>query len=191
MGDNNWYISDVSITLTATDPFPPFIRGGSPGKSPSGVNHTYYKIDAGAWTEYTQPVVVSTDGQHQVWYYSVDKKDNTEAQKGPFAFKIDKTAPVWTNYSFTPMNFMKNKWLCSAVVEDATSGVVLVEFYVDDALVGNATAESWEFEFDGKPTTSSQGLAYDDAGNSALSPIASYVEYEYQAQSNPLQQKLI
>jgi hypothetical protein len=67
----------------------------------------------------------------------------------------------------------------------------LVEFYVDDALVGNATAEPWEFEFDGKPTTSSQGLAYDAAGNSALSPIASYVEYEYQPHSNPLQQKLI
>jgi hypothetical protein len=191
MGDNDWYISDTSITLTATDPFPPFIRGFGPGKSPSGVNHTYYKVDAGAWTEYTQPVVVSTDGQHQVWYYSVDKVGNTEEEKGPFAFKIDKTAPVWTNYSFTPLNFMKNKWLCSAVVEDATSGVVLVEFYVDDALVGSATAEPWEFEFDGKPTTSSQGLAYDAAGNSALSPIASYVEYEYQPHSNPLQQKLI
>jgi hypothetical protein len=194
MGDNDWYISDVTVTLTATDPSPPItMKNSGAGKSPSGVNHTYYKIDTGAWIEYTQPVIVSTDGQHQVWYYSVDKVDNTEAQKGPFNFKIDKTAPVFTEYTFTAQNFMKNKWLCAAVVEDATSGVALVEFYVDDALAGSATAEPWEFLFEGKPINNSQALAYDAAGNSALSPIASYVEYDYQvqSQSNPIQQKLI
>jgi hypothetical protein len=98
---------------------------------------------------------------------------------------MDKTAPVFTNYSFTPLNFMKNKWLCSATVEDATSGVVLVEFYVDDALVGSATETPYEFEFDGKPTNNSQALAYDAAGNSALSAIAQYYEMGYQQQSQP------
>jgi hypothetical protein len=175
MGQNNWYVSNVQVTLTATD-----------FKWPMGVNYTMYKVDNGAWTVYGAPIVVSTDGQHTVSYYSVDLAipPNTEETK-EVSFKMDKTAPVFTNYSFTPLNFMKNKWLCSATVEDATSGVVLVEFYVDDALVGSATETPYEFEFDGKPTNNSQALAYDAAGNSALSAIAQYYEMGYQQQSQP------
>jgi hypothetical protein len=175
MGQNNWFVSNVQVTLTATD-----------GKWPAGVDYTMYKVDSGAWTEYTTPIVVSTDGQHTVYFYSVDLAipPNTEATQ-QVSFKMDKTAPVFTNYSFTPLNFMKNKWLCSATVEDATSGVVLVEFYVDDALVGSATETPYEFEYNGKPTNNSQALAYDAAGNSALSAIAQYYEMGYQQQSQP------
>ncbi|HWR27353.1 MAG TPA: PQQ-binding-like beta-propeller repeat protein [Candidatus Thermoplasmatota archaeon] len=189
IGDNNWYISDVTLVLTASDPTPPYKRFNS-GKGPSGVNHTYYKIDSGAWTEYTTPVIVSTDGQHQVSYYSVDMAGNTEPTKGPFNFKMDKTSPQFTGYTFTPLNLLKNKWLCVADVTDATSGVVRVEFYVDDALVGNVTTTPYEFEFDGNPTNKSQALAYDAAGNSALSPIAQYVELDYQVKSDPTMQFL-
>ncbi|HWR27352.1 MAG TPA: Ig-like domain-containing protein [Candidatus Thermoplasmatota archaeon] len=189
IGDNNWYISDVTLLLTATDPTPPYKRFNS-GKGPSGVNHTYYKIDAGAWLEYTTPVVVSVDGQHQVSYYSIDMVGNTEPTQGPFSFKMDKTSPQFTGYTFTPLNLLKNKWLCVADVTDATSGVVRVEFYVDDALVGSVTTAPYEFEFDGNPTNNSKALAYDAAGNSALSPIAQYIEYDYQAQSYPTIQLL-
>jgi len=175
MGQNNWYISAPSVTLTAIDP---------EGKWPTGVNHTYYKIDSGAWIEYTTPFPVPGDGTHIVSYYSDDKAGNVETTK-TVSFKEDTTAPAWINYSFTALNFMKNKWLCVAEVEDPTSGIVIVEFFVDDALVGNDTTAPYEFEFDGKPTTNSQALAYDAAGNSALSPIAQY--YELGAQTQPYQ----
>jgi hypothetical protein len=174
MGNNDWYRSDVTITLTAIDPTPPFRFGG---KGPSGVDYIMIRIDAGASEEYTTPVKVTTDGTHQFWYYAVDNAGNEETEKGPFSFKIDKTGPVFTGYTFTSLNAMKSKWLCAADVDDATSGVVLVEFYVDDALVGSATEAPWEFTYNGKPTTSSQAIAYDAAGNSAMSELATSVVY--------------
>jgi len=180
-GNDDWYRSDVTITLTATDPYPPFRF--IVGKGPSGVDYTMIKIDDGEYENYTVPVKVSTDGTHEFWYYSVDNAGNIEEENGPFSFKIDKTGPVFNSYTFTAQNALKNKWLCVADVEDLTSGVVLVEFYVDDALVGNVTSAPWEFLFEGKPEASSQAIAYDAAGNSAMSEVASSVEYIPNSQS--------
>ncbi len=58
----------VTITLTATD-------------DSSGVNHTFYKIDAGSYAEYTAPVDVTDAGNHTVYFYSVDVAGNTETEK--------------------------------------------------------------------------------------------------------------
>ena len=58
----------VTITLTATD-------------DDSGVNHTYYKIDAGSYAVYTAPVTVTDVGDHTVYFYSVDVAGNTETEK--------------------------------------------------------------------------------------------------------------
>jgi hypothetical protein len=74
------YTSDVTVTLTATD-------------DSSGVNHTYYILDAGALTTYTAPFIVSADGAHTVLYYSVDKAGNIEANHTK-AFTIQQAAPI-------------------------------------------------------------------------------------------------
>jgi hypothetical protein len=68
-----------------------------------------------------------------------------------------------------------------------------VEFFVDDALVGNVTVAPYEFLFNGKPTTNSQAIAYDAAGNSAMSPIATSLTFSYQEkqQSHPSSQIII
>jgi len=64
------YISDVTVTLTATDDI-------------SGVAHTYYSVDPKTvppvWTEYKDPFVVSGIGSHKIFYYSVDNAGNEEA----------------------------------------------------------------------------------------------------------------
>jgi len=62
------YTSDVTVTLTATD-------------NSSGVNYTKYILDAGEWTIYTAPFVVSGNGEHTVAFYSVDNASNTEVEK--------------------------------------------------------------------------------------------------------------
>jgi len=62
------YVSDVTVTLTATDPG-------------SGVAVTKIKMDGGAWTNYTAPVVVTTEAAHVVSYYSIDKEGNIEQTK--------------------------------------------------------------------------------------------------------------
>jgi hypothetical protein len=177
MGDNDWYVSNVQVTLTATD-----------GKWPTGVNYTMYKVDTGAWTEYSTPVIVDTDGPHTVYFYSVDIAGNIENESS-VSFKMDKTAPVITEFTATAQNAMKNKWLLECDATDATSGIVLVEFYADDALVGSVTAEPYSFEVDGKIHTA-QCIVYDAAGNSKMSDVVNSYEVEFQ-QYSLLQQKIL
>lgn len=76
------YISDVKVTLTATD-------------DDSGVNYTMYKLDSGAWTVYTAPFNVTENGNHTVYYYSVDIAGNIETEKSK-SFIIDQPAPAIT-----------------------------------------------------------------------------------------------
>jgi hypothetical protein len=180
IGLNGWYVSNVVITLTAIDPFPPMKFDPKP---PSGVNHTYYKLHAtDNWTEYTAPVTVSIDGIYALYYYSIDKAMNAETPKGPFPFKVDKTPPVFVNFSATAENVMKTKWLLVADVTDATSGVARVEFYVDDQLVGYANATPWEFHYTGNGKMA-QAIAYDNAGNSAMSPQIKDLALVFNSQS--------
>lgn len=75
------YVSDVIVTLTATDD--------------SGVDYTKYKLDDGAWTMYTAPFVVSTNGNHTVSFYSADTAGNTETEK-TCSFTIQKELPSVT-----------------------------------------------------------------------------------------------
>jgi hypothetical protein len=62
------YVSNVTVTLTATD-------------NGSGVGYTKYKLDAGTWTTYTTPFIISEDGSYTVSFYSVDRNGNTEQEK--------------------------------------------------------------------------------------------------------------
>ncbi|MFD2169635.1 OmpL47-type beta-barrel domain-containing protein [Tumebacillus lipolyticus] len=78
--DNGWYNQDVSITLTATD-------------DKSGVARTEYQVNAGEWIEYSAPIVVSTDGTHEIAYRSVDASGNVEEAK-TITIKLDKTIPT-------------------------------------------------------------------------------------------------
>lgn len=80
--DGGVYVSDVTVTLTATD-------------DNSGVDYTKYKLDAGTWTTYTAPFVVSTNGNHTVRFYSVDKAGNTETEKNS-TFTIQQEVPPIT-----------------------------------------------------------------------------------------------
>jgi hypothetical protein len=177
MGDEDWYVSNVQVTLTATD-----------GKWPTGVNYTTYKVDDGAWDIYSTPIVVSTDGEHTVYFYSVDNAGNIEEEQS-VSFKMDKTAPVINTFTATAQNAMKNKWLLECDATDATSGIVLVEFYADDALVGSVTAEPYEFLVEAKIGTA-QCIVYDEAGNSKMSDVVTAFVFDYQ-QYSLLQQKIL
>jgi len=153
MGDNGWFVSDVTVTLGAVD------------ISPSGVNHTYYKLDEGEWQEYTSAFSVTEDGVHTLYYYSVDYVGNNETVKGPFDFKIDQTPPT-IELNATKIGFMK--WLLNATVFDETSGIAKVEFYVDGEFVGEVTEEPYEWVYSGTGNKA-RAIVYDNAGNEALS----------------------
>jgi len=170
VGENNWYVSDVIVTLTATD-------------DASGVEFTYYQIDSDDWQEYTGSFLVTEDGIHNLKYYSVDYVGNEETVKGPFDFKIDQTAPT-INLTVEKTGLIK--WLLTATVSDETSGVAKVEFYLDGEYLGNVTEPPYEWE------CTKQGIAraivYDNAGNEAISnevPV-SYSQSQSQSSSNPV-----
>jgi pimeloyl-ACP methyl ester carboxylesterase len=100
-GLKGWYISPVTVTLTATDPD---LADGSPG---SGVAVTRYRVDEGPWTDYTGPFVVNTDSpDHKVEWFSEDLAGNVEATH-EIHFRIDQTRPIFK----VPQ--VANLWLCS------------------------------------------------------------------------------
>lgn len=91
-GDNGWYVSDVTVTLTATDEGGAGPCGGSTGGE---VDYTEYSLDEANWTVYTEPVVVSEGCAVKFYYHSVDTAGNVENTK-TVGFKVDKTPPEIT-----------------------------------------------------------------------------------------------
>jgi len=170
MGENGWYISPVEIIIVF--------------ENDTLTSHFYYKIDNGDWIEYTPPVdnvFVNEDGGHSFEGYFTDYEGNIEGYIGPFSFKIDQTPPE-IYMTTIAQNLLRTKWLLNATVSDATSGVAKVDFYVDDVLVGNATAYPYTYTYKGKGTVA-QAVAYDNAGNWYVTPSVSFLISQ---QSNPL-----
>lgn len=82
-GNNDWFISPVEVTLTATDN-----DGGS------GVAATYYQINNGEVQTYSGAFMLNQDGIYEIRYWSEDNAGNVEeAQENIVTIKIDQTAP--------------------------------------------------------------------------------------------------
>jgi parallel beta-helix repeat protein len=102
VGTNGWFISVVTINLSAADN-----AGGV------GLNATYYRIGtSGGWTVFSSPFIVSTEGTTTVQFYSIDNASNDEDVKSVL-IDIDLTPPDTTcNTSGT---LGANGWHTSAV----------------------------------------------------------------------------
>ncbi|MBE3136403.1 MAG: hypothetical protein IMZ43_03285 [Thermoplasmata archaeon] len=123
MGSNGQYASNVTVTLNAND-------------VSSSVNYTMYKLDDGGWTTYVDPFVVTTDGNHTLYYYSIDLAGNIEpTNEAEFKIKHDIVPPV-TTHEFDGI-VGNNGWYTSPVVVtltavDDSSGVAFTMYKVDD-----------------------------------------------------------
>jgi hypothetical protein len=160
MGKNGWYVSSVLITITNDD----------------GINHTFYKLHTNdSWTEYTAPIMVSTDGIYEAYAYCIDPQGE-EQYAGPVPFKVDKTPP-WVQLNQT-MRFWR--WRFTVDVSDNMSGPGPVAIYIDNLLVGNFTMPPyafiwkgpvwliiWKYHRTGDKSILPSVTAYDLAGNSA------------------------
>lgn len=78
-GNNNWFISPVYISLSASDW--------------SGIKKSKFRIDDGSWETYRIPKIVSTPGIHTIDYYSVDIWGTEEDIKSE-EFRIDTIPPT-------------------------------------------------------------------------------------------------
>ena len=117
-GENGFYITNVEVTLNATDDL-------------SGVNETYYILNVPPVPKiYTGPFWVKGETGHVVLYRSVDNAGNVEKWKEVNIY-IDLYPPsvlLW--YQMTPQGY---KFI--AEVDDSASMVERIEFYLDDELM--------------------------------------------------------
>ncbi|KKI91137.1 hypothetical protein WQ54_16470 [Bacillus sp. SA1-12] len=114
---NEWYSSDVNVSLNATD-------------DQSGVAKTIYKLNNGDWNKYTKAFKLQNEGIYTIEYKSIDKAVNEEEVKSK-AVKIDKTAPV-SAASDVPKNKTNKDVSITLSASDKHSGVAKTEYRMND-----------------------------------------------------------
>jgi len=123
LGNQGWYKSDVTITLSATDDM-------------SGVNKIEYSFDNAVWTTYVTSLTLTAEGTTTVYYKSTDNAGNIEAVNVR-AVKVDKSSPTTTiNLSRVLGN---GDWYTSTVTitlsaSDGVSGVAKTEYSFDNVV---------------------------------------------------------
>jgi len=152
-GENGYYVSNVTVTLNATD-------------NESGVDRIEYRIDGGSW--YTIPgdngtFLYGDDGNDVlIEYRAFDNAGNIEKTKS-FTLDMDQTPPdVGIVYEITGGTWLTG-WEIAFMVtgDDATSGVERVEFYINDVLQetisGPGPLYEWTFHL---PSNSIQVIGF-------------------------------
>jgi plastocyanin len=118
-GKNNWYTSDVLVTLSASDDV--------------GILKIGYSFDNVAWLTYTVPFTITSEGKITVYYNSTDTSLNVESTRTR-EVKIDKTPPTGTlliNNGAESTNTTEVVLALSA--SDITSGISQMRFSNDGA----------------------------------------------------------
>jgi hypothetical protein len=168
IGSQEWYISNVTIILDATD-------------GTSGVNSTFYRLNNGDWQNYLQPFIVSTDTRHVLEFYSTDMAGNVELTQN-ITFKIDKLLPNAT--IITPRIgylYIQDREIVPTITGNTViighitikveasnheSGVNRVEFYIDNVLQAEdfESPYQWTWDYLSLGTHIVKATAYDNAG---------------------------
>lgn len=164
-GDNDWYVSDVTVSFTADD--------GTEAWQ-SGVDHIEYKVNGGS-VQTGDSVTLTADGDHDVEYRAVDNVGNEESWNSvTTTIHMDQTAPTvdltWeasgsgTDWQIT----------FTATCSDATSGMNRVEFFIEGAHQFTDDAEPYEWIINWSSALEGvifYAYAYDDAGNENVDEV--------------------
>lgn len=158
LGENDWFTSDVTVTLSATDD--------------TEVDKTEYSLDNISWITYVTPFTITNEGSTIIYYKSTDKADNIETTKSE-TIKIDKTSPIILITS--PLNGSEIRSPTITVTwtgSDETSGISHYEIRLDGGLwinVGTDTTYTLTKLGDGSHTI--EVRATDKAGMSKQSSV--------------------
>ncbi|MEH7107972.1 OmpL47-type beta-barrel domain-containing protein [Bacillus sp. JJ1764] len=153
-GKEGWYISSpVKVTLSASDDM-------------SGVKATLFSLDGGDWKDYSSPVSISDEGQHNFEYRSTDYKGNQETVKS-ISFRIDTNKPNLSSTLNPAFPDGENGWYVSPVIQtvsvsDGGSGLSHTDYRIDN---GDWQAYSNSIKFDTDGTYKVDVRAEDLAGN--------------------------
>ncbi|MBA3052143.1 MAG: hypothetical protein FP827_03520, partial [Candidatus Omnitrophica bacterium] len=116
------YVTDATtLTLTAVDDL---INVGD--ESGLGVAEIRYKIDDNLWQVYTDTLSVAGEGNHTVYYYSVDSIGNTETSKAS-NIVVDNSPPEIGSFVAEPLYFSPN----SDGIKDTVSITAALSEYAD------------------------------------------------------------
>jgi outer membrane protein assembly factor BamB len=131
LGDNGWFTSNVTVTLSATDD--------------TEVDKTEYSFDNTTWITYATPFTIAKEGNTIVYYKSIDNASNPEAIKTK-TIKVDKAIPSSTIIIDNEANYTNSlSVILTLSADDATSGVAQMHFSHD-----NITWTPWEAYFTSK-----------------------------------------
>jgi len=186
-GLNGWYVSDLTVTLNATDDM-------------SGVKEIIYYVNGGAWHVIpgsNGKFVLTQDGNDiTIRYWAIDNAGNVEPKNTIMPLiDMDQTPPAFTAEDFTYEVVGGNQWqgwdcLFTANATDAMSDMNRVEFYVNDVLQetinGSGPTYQWEFRYPTDLHISIYATAFDNAGNS----ITCYIEHNRNRQISHNQPKI-
>jgi len=158
-GCNGWYVSNVTITLNATDDL-------------SGVNATYYRINGSDWNKYIFPFIISEDGENiLIEFYSVDNAGNVETVKS-IKLDIDKTPPEGTvEWEIRKIGCRKWEIIFYINITEDANGMERIDFYINNiyqvTITGPGPTYAWIFTIYGKPRIEFKIIVYDFACNNA------------------------
>jgi regulation of enolase protein 1 (concanavalin A-like superfamily) len=166
-GDNGWYVTPVTVTLSATDDI-------------SGVARTEYLLDGGDWVEYTGPFTLDEDGAHTLVYRSVDEAGNVEASQS-LELLIDATVPEVAIGGIEDGGVYGADELVDVSVSghDATSGLASLELTLDGEPVVGSVAAALVGLAEGQHELAA--VASDIAGNTATTSVSFEVEVSFAA----------
>lgn len=167
-GQNEWYISPVTVTL-------------SPSDDSSGVNWTRFRINGSDWEEYDEPILISEDGQYIVEYCSADYAENLEEIR-EIEISIDQTVPYLRFEQDNGTIFNSTSVTFSWIYSDNLSGIVHIEVCLDK---GNFTHcgvnTSIDFVNISEGSHNVTIRASDQAGNMAERMLWFEIEFEIDA----------
>lgn len=154
-GQNGWYTSSVTITLTATD------------YSGTGINRTVYSTDNGAtYTNYTSPFTVTGEGNRTILFRSYDNAGNKESYKA-LNVAIDTINPVATAAvvkGYSPVSGWYNSTVTiNITATDSGSKIWYIEYSNDSGASWTIYTKNFTMSDDGAHTIIYK--AHDWAGN--------------------------
>jgi hypothetical protein len=157
LGTNEWYTSNVVVTLTGGD------TGGS------GVASVEYNLNGVGWTTYTGPFTISTEGTNTLEHRITDNAGNGFVLASQ-TIKIDKTDPTLVKGLVgTPglLGWFKSDVEVTLTGGDLISGLDRVEYKID---AGVWTLYSGFFTMSDEGTHTLDHRAFDVAGRNYTLP---------------------
>lgn len=172
MGENEWYVSSVNVTLTASD------EGGE-------VVATEYRLGLGLWMDYKGEFTLATEGSNRLDYRSNDTSGNVEADQTIF-IRIDTEAPT-LSVEVDPKQTSSDIAVVITFSDQPGSGVVRLTTSMDGSTNTSYIAADDIYYYqglsDGEHTLTV--TAYDEAGHSTTETVTFEIETSLFAMDGP------